>query len=509
MPAVRPLSLYAQPVTYSGGNSTTVLLNRRPVLFWNRQVLFNSLAELNSVNLRFRHVTELTDKSFGNWLSHRAGVYYPYDWLQTMAFYDWVNMGLPTFVPDTPMYTFTILGTNDRNWIETIFDPPKHLYPYEYRDWEDLENRVYWWHMTDFKALPSVRSFTSAAQLFTLLLQESMVEISAEMRQEHLRRTHSTAVFWQQALLTALRRDVKGLPVLSAGLTTLKCQQRQEALLDHKSSDKTGPGAQSGKWLLTSTPVAHRIVGGMGKLAAPYTAGQPIVLWPCFSTLGSSTVLRGLEPSMWRWVAYEDLCEAWVASDFEAADEIADFLGLPPASLSRAFRYFKPSRKDAAAEMSPENLRTLRNLDSRKGSSWFPALFPQQRLLEQFANARRAPSRLPPPKDPDNEDEQACPPVRRDSSRDIPDKLGKLASQLSGFLFATGEDPVRVAKAINAELSFAGVQGQHMVLPMDTENTLQALWNRAGKDRTFPALSLHIDSVAQGRPRWYCALGFM
>eukprot|EP00439_Symbiodinium_sp_Y106_P042128 s1508_g5.t1 len=127
-------------------------------------------------------------------------------------------------------------------------------------------------------------------------------------------------------------------------------------------------------------------------------------------------VLRGLEPSMWRWVAYEDLCEAWGASDFEAADEIADFLGLPPAPLSRAFRYFKPSRKDlprkrsglrdAAAEMSPENLRTLRDLDGRKGSSWFPALFPQQRLLRQFANARRAPSRLPPPKDPDNEDEQ-------------------------------------------------------------------------------------------------------
>ena len=77
--------------------------------------------------------------------------------------------------------------------------------------------------------------------------------------------------------------------------------------------------------------------------------------------------------------------------------------------------------------------------------------------------------------------------------------------ELSGYCFgvplATGEDPVRVAKAINAELSFAGVQGQHMVLRMDNESTLQALWNRAGKDRTFPALSLHIDSVAKGRPQ--------
>ncbi|CAE7288485.1 unnamed protein product, partial [Symbiodinium sp. CCMP2456] len=39
-----------------------------------------------------------------------------------------------------------------------------------------------------------------------------------------------------------------------------------------------------------------------------------------------------------------------------------------------------------------------------------------------------------------------------------------------------------VARAINAELSFAGVQWQHMVLRMDNENTLQALWNRAGKE---------------------------
>ena len=84
-------------------------------------------------------------------------------------------------------------------------------------------------------------------------------------------------------------------------------------------------------------------------------------------------------------------------------------------------------------------------------------------------------------------------------------KVCLVVHELSGYCFgvpfATGEDPVRVAKAINAELSFAGVQGQHMVLRMDNESTLQALWNRAGKDRTFPALSLHIDSVAKGRPQ--------
>ena len=77
----------------------------------------------------------------------------------------------------------------------------------------------------------------------------------------------------------------------------------------------------------------------------------------------------------------------------------------------------------------------------------------------------------------------------------------ELSGYSFGIPFATGEDPMKVARAINAELSFAGVQGQHMVLRMDNESTLQALWNRAGKDRTFPASSLHIDSVAKGRPQ--------
>ncbi|CAE7758564.1 unnamed protein product, partial [Symbiodinium necroappetens] len=57
----------------------------------------------------------------------------------------------------------------------------------------------------------------------------------------------------------------------------------------------------------------------------------------------------------------------------------------------------------------------------------------------------------------------------------------ELSGYSFGIPFATGEDPMKVARAINAELSFAGVQGQHMVLRMDNESTLQALWNRAGK----------------------------
>eukprot|EP00434_Breviolum_minutum_P016402 symbB.v1.2.014457.t2/scaffold1056.1/size140729/6 len=123
-PAVRPLSLYTLPVVYSGANSTMVLLNRRPVHFWNRRLLLNSFAFLNGFDLRFQEVKDLKDPSFSNWLSHRAGLYFPYDWLQTMGFYDWINMAFPTFVPDTPMYAFTMMGTNNRAWTATIFTPP-------------------------------------------------------------------------------------------------------------------------------------------------------------------------------------------------------------------------------------------------------------------------------------------------------------------------------------------------------------------------------------------------
>eukprot|EP00435_Cladocopium_sp_Y103_P012932 s1706_g3.t1 len=208
-PSVRPLSLYTQPVTYSGAKSTEILLNRRPVLFWNRRLLLNSVAYLNGFDLKFQEVKSLSDKTFSNWLSHRAGLYFPYDWLQTMGFYDWINMAFPTFVPDTPMYTYTMMGTNHRGWTATIFSPPNDLYPYKYQDWNDLESRVFWWHMTDFKVLPTVQLFQSLPQLFQMLTQASMNSISAEMRLQHLQRTHSTAKYWQESLLRAAMRQEK------------------------------------------------------------------------------------------------------------------------------------------------------------------------------------------------------------------------------------------------------------------------------------------------------------
>lgn len=115
-------------------------------------------------------------------------------------------------------------------------------------------------------------------------------------------------------------------------------------------------------------------------------------------------VLGRLDPSMWRWVSYEELSSSWSQKCYdEVGQELGDFLGLKPAALSRAFRYFKPSRKDAASEMTRENLRLLQQLEARKGRGWFPEMYPQQQLLKQFAATGKTvmPKEVPPPEDND------------------------------------------------------------------------------------------------------------
>ena len=76
----------------------------------------------------------------------------------------------------------------------------------------------------------------------------------------------------------------------------------------------------------------------------------------------------------------------------------------------------------------------------------------------------------------------------------------ELSGYLVGIPYATGEEPSRVAKQICAEMHYC-MKGQHVVLRMDNEHSLQALWNKVARDKSFPGLSLHIDSVAKGRPQ--------
>lgn len=41
-----------------------------------------------------------------------------------MAFYDWINIGFPTFVPDQPLHTYTLKGTNHKGWKATLLTAP-------------------------------------------------------------------------------------------------------------------------------------------------------------------------------------------------------------------------------------------------------------------------------------------------------------------------------------------------------------------------------------------------
>mmetsp|Transcript_125765 Transcript_125765/g.367540 ORF Transcript_125765/g.367540 Transcript_125765/m.367540 type:complete len:672 (+) Transcript_125765:49-2064(+) len=208
VPAVRPTSLYTLPAVYSGACAREVLLNKRPISFWDLAVLMDTFARLNSKDLSFIDATELHQLgrfSFKDWAAFRAAVYFPYDWLQTMAFYDWVNMGLPTFVPDLPMYTFS-RGTNAVDeWEATTWHIPPSVYPHHYSDWDDLTGRVYWWLLTDFKALPGIFAFSSIPELFMQLVsQDELVKMSGTMRQAQLERVAIAGRFWHDALLRAI-----------------------------------------------------------------------------------------------------------------------------------------------------------------------------------------------------------------------------------------------------------------------------------------------------------------
>mmetsp|Transcript_41580 Transcript_41580/g.120395 ORF Transcript_41580/g.120395 Transcript_41580/m.120395 type:complete len:915 (+) Transcript_41580:61-2805(+) len=91
--------------------------------------------------------------------------------------------------------------------------------------------------------------------------------------------------------------------------------------------------------------------------------------------------LQALDPAMWRWVSYERVCEAHHQGEFAALDPIADFLGLEVPALRRSFRHFRPSKKDAAAEMPPEALSAIRQVEQQRSGGWFPSLFPEQQLM--------------------------------------------------------------------------------------------------------------------------------
>ena len=57
----------------------------------------------------------------------------------------------------------------------------------------------------------------------------------------------------------------------------------------------------------------------------------------------------------------------------------------------------------------------------------------------------------------------------------------ELSGYLIGIPYATGEEPNRVVKQICAEMHYC-MKGQRVVLRMDNEHSLQALWKKAARD---------------------------
>ncbi|CAE8589040.1 unnamed protein product, partial [Polarella glacialis] len=209
----------------------TVLLNKRPQYFWQgamiaavAEAIFrknhnnhnnnnnnnNDNSNNNNINLPqpLSFATECRQCSFQQLADFRAAVFFPYDWLQTMAFYDFINMAVPTFVPDTPFYTYS-RGTNGRGegteWLVSTWSAPRAADPFHYNDWDDTTGRMYWWMMTDFRVLPGVSLFSSAAELVSGLLSEaSLLSSSATLREARQVRVDLARGFYQDALLRAL-----------------------------------------------------------------------------------------------------------------------------------------------------------------------------------------------------------------------------------------------------------------------------------------------------------------
>jgi len=92
-------------------------------------------------------------------------------------------------------------------------------------------------------------------------------------------------------------------------------------------------------------------------------------------------VLVSLKSANWKWIRYEDVCDAHNNNDFDAIFPLADFLRLPRDMLRRSFQHFSPSRKDAAAEMPRASLKVIRALERQKSSEWFPERCPEQQIL--------------------------------------------------------------------------------------------------------------------------------
>jgi len=87
---------------------------------WEAACMLNHLLEEEDRFVKFVAQEDLRgkEKSWENWATYKAAVFFPYEWLQTFAPYDVFAMGIPFFVPDPkrllPIYYYS--ATTRQEW---------------------------------------------------------------------------------------------------------------------------------------------------------------------------------------------------------------------------------------------------------------------------------------------------------------------------------------------------------------------------------------------------------
>ena len=114
VPYIRPVSSYLG-VKYNP-KTLDIISNRRPGFTWDIVCVINSFIETcDSCTWKVWYPEELGGGGKGiswqKWTEHRAAIMIPYGWLQTITFYEFIAMGMPTLVPDPDMFTMYFFNT--------------------------------------------------------------------------------------------------------------------------------------------------------------------------------------------------------------------------------------------------------------------------------------------------------------------------------------------------------------------------------------------------------------
>ena len=215
IPAVRPVSSYLG-VTYNP-QSLDIISNRRPGFTWDVACVINAYIEsCKTCNWRVWYPEELGEStSWGNWTQHRAALMIPYGWLQTITFYEFIAMAMPTLVPDQDLMTMFVTSavTNIPDFNTTISPPSSADYPYDcFNTHMSLESyqysnaaREYWTYMLDYTDPGSgLLTFGSVSHMIVQLQENDLLEVSRQMGENNKKWQARAEIFWDDAVKTSM-----------------------------------------------------------------------------------------------------------------------------------------------------------------------------------------------------------------------------------------------------------------------------------------------------------------